>query len=89
MSICLFSYPYVGSSTPVAKQPKGSDSSGGFVTPKRVAPPDKSKEGSSSKPLHKAFLSKSQDNLASQLRRKAVAAALSQKGKDKENPGTQ
>ena len=79
-------FSFTGPSTPVSKQPKTSDSSnGGFATPKKPAP---SKEGSTSKQnLHKTFLSKSQDNLASQLRRKAVAAALSQKGKEKENPG--
>ena len=81
----VYKYGFTGVSTPASKQTKGSDSV--FVTPKRAAPSDKSKEGSSSKPLHKTFLSKSQDNLASQLRRKAVAAALSQKGKEKENTG--
>ncbi len=83
----IFVFFVAGTSTPSGKQPKNSDpNNGGFATPKRPAP-SKADGATSRQNLHRTFLSKSQDNLASQLRRKAVAAALSQKGKD--TPGEQ
>ena len=58
----------------------------GGNTPRKVSAGDKGPIPSRN-PINKGFVSKSQDNLASQLRRKAVAATLSQKeaANNKEN----